>query len=103
MSLMELRITSLVRIEGREHVVVLRCNHASDAHLPGSIGSNAASGRALNLRLLIDAEHGGVRGRIQWQPRCRGSFRSSGSFDNLKVSVRCGCKPKVCQIRLMAM
>ena len=27
---------------------------------------------------------------------------SSGSFDSLNVSVRCGCSPNVCQMRLIA-
>ena len=58
----------------------------------------------LNLRLLIDAEDGGVRGWMQIQPYdIAGIFSTnSGSFDNLNVSVRCGFNPKVCQIRLMA-
>ena len=57
----------------------------------------------LNLRLLIDAEDRRVRGRIQIQPDDVPHFLdSSGSFDSLNVSLRCGCNPNVCQMRLMA-
>jgi hypothetical protein len=54
----------------------------------------------LDLRLLVDAQHQGVLGRGQIEPDDIAPLSiNSGSADNLKVSMRCGCKPKARQIR----
>jgi hypothetical protein len=46
----------------------------------------------LDLRLLIDAEHRGMRRRIQIQADDVANFLTSGgSFDSLNVSLRCAC------------
>ena len=57
----------------------------------------------LNLRLLIDAKHRRVRGWVQIEADDVAYLSTSkGSFDSLNVSVRCGCSPNVCQMRLIA-
>ena len=58
----------------------------------------------LDLRLLIDAEHRRMRRGIQIEADDIADFStSSGSFDSLNVSLRCGCNPNVRQMRLVAM
>ena len=57
----------------------------------------------LDLGLLIDAEHRRMRRGIQIQADNIADSTSSGSFDSLNVSLRCGCGLNVWQMRLMAM
>ena len=46
--------------------------------------------------------HRRVRRRIQYSPTISRTFSTSnGSFDSLKLSVRCGCNPKARHIRLI--
>jgi len=54
----------------------------------------------LNLRFLVDAQHQGAVGWVEVEPDDVAHLVDErGSVDSLKVSTRCGCKPKARQMR----
>ena len=54
----------------------------------------------LDLGLFIHAEHQGAVGRVEVEPdNVADLSTNSGSVESLKVSTRCGCKPKARQMR----
>ena len=56
----------------------------------------------LDLALLVDAEYERALGRVEIEAYDVPAFSTnSGSDDSLKVSERCGCRPKACQMRWM--
>src|SRR5215831_16929792 len=57
--------------------------------------------QSLNLALFIHAKPTACSGGFMYKPTMSRTFSMScGSGDSLKVSLRCGCNPKACQIRL---
>jgi hypothetical protein len=58
--------------------------------------------QCLDLRFFVHAGHSRIIVRIEIQPDDIAHFVNQQRVGRLKVSLRCGCSPNACQIRLMA-